>query len=109
MRTALLGVMAAILAAGAQNNEAEGQLKAAINAELVNGDLKAAIKQYGEIAAKYKNDRAVTAMALVHMGECYEKLGDAQSRRSYQRVLRDYPDPTESSVLSRSLLRRPHT
>jgi outer membrane protein assembly factor BamD (BamD/ComL family) len=89
MKSILIGTLAAILVAGAQSNEAERQLKAAMNAELVNGDLKTAIKQYGEIAAKHKNDRAVAAMALVRMAEAYHKLGDAESRKVYERVLRE--------------------
>ena len=104
MKPILMGVMAAILAAGAQSNDAERQLKVAINAELVNGDLKAAIKQYGEIAAKNKNDRVVTAMALVHMAECYRKMGDAESSKLYERVVREYADQKEAVAMARSRL-----
>jgi lipopolysaccharide biosynthesis regulator YciM len=104
MKRILIGAMAAILAAGAQNNEAEHQLKAAMNAELVNGDLKMAIKQYGEIVTKYKNDRAVSAMALVHMAECYQKLGDAESRKIYEQVVKDYADQKEAVMLARAKL-----
>jgi Tol biopolymer transport system component len=104
MKRILVGVMAAMLAAAAQNSEAERQLKAAINAELVNGDLKAAIKQYAEIAAKYKNDRAVTAMALVHMAECHQKMGEAESRQIYERVLREYADQKEPAAKARMRL-----
>src|SRR4051794_27050814 len=102
MKSILIGTLAAILAAGAQSNEAERQLKAAMNAELVNGDLKAAIKQYGEIAAKYKTDRAVAAMALVRMAEAYKKLGDAESRKVYERVLREFSDQKEATALARA-------
>src|SRR5690242_19247218 len=100
MKAILIGAMTAMLAAGAQN-EAERQLKAAMNADLVNGDLKAAIKQYGEIAAKYRSDRGVTAMALVHMAECYQKMGDAESRKIFERVVREYGDQKEAVTLAR--------
>jgi Tol biopolymer transport system component len=102
MKSILIGTLAAILVAGAQSNEAERQLKAAMNAELVNGDLKTAIKQYGEIAAKHKNDRAVAAMALVRMAEAYHKLGDAESRKVYERVLREYGDQKEAAAQARA-------
>src|SRR3954462_12495941 len=98
MKSVLLGALAVILATGAQSNEAERQLKAAMNAELVNGDLKTAIKQYGEIAAKNKNDRAVSAMALVRMAEAYRKMGDSESRNIYERVLREYGDQKEAAA-----------
>ncbi|MCC6393507.1 MAG: PD40 domain-containing protein [Bryobacterales bacterium] len=107
MKSILIGTLAAILAAGAQSNEAERQLKAAMNAELVNGDLKTAIKQYGEIAAKYaKTDRSVAATALVHMAECYQKLGNAESRKVYERVVREYADQKEAVATARVRLGR---
>jgi Tol biopolymer transport system component len=106
MKSILIGTLAAILAAGAQSSEAERQLKAAMNAELVNGDLKAAIKQYGEIAAKYKNDRAVAAMALVRMADAYQKMGDAEARKIYERVVRDYRDQKEAATVARTRLGR---
>ena len=104
MKPILMGVMAAFLAAGAQSNDAERQLKAAVNAEMVNGDLKAAIKQYGEIVSKHKNDRVVTAMALVHMAECYRKMGDAESSKLYERVVREYADQKEAVAMARARL-----
>jgi Tol biopolymer transport system component len=104
MKSILVGTLAAILAVGAQGNEAERQLKAAMNAELVNGDLKTAIKQYGEIAAKYNSDRAVAAMALVRMAEAYGKMGDAESRRIYERVVREYADQKEAVAIARARL-----
>ena len=30
--------------------------------------------------------------ALVRMADCYQKLGDAESRRIYEQVIREYPD-----------------
>ncbi|MBI3279188.1 MAG: PD40 domain-containing protein [Acidobacteria bacterium] len=106
MKSILIGALAAILAAGAQSNEAERQLKAAMNAELLNGDLKAAIKQYGEIAAKYKSDRAVAAMALVRMAEAYQKMGDAEASRTYERVVREFADQKEAVNIARARLGR---
>jgi len=91
MKRILVGVMAAMLAAGASNSEAERQLKAAMNAELVNGDLKAAIKQYGEIAAKYKN----------------AALGEIDTVRKIRSIFhKSGLDPTRYRPSSESLLRR---
>jgi lipopolysaccharide biosynthesis regulator YciM len=104
MKSILIGTLAAILAAGAESNEAERQLRAAMNAELVNGDLKVAIRQYGEIAAKYKNNRAVAAMALVRLAECYEKMGDARTRKVYEQVVRVYGDQKDAVALARTRL-----
>jgi hypothetical protein len=65
----------------------EVALKAAIDKEVVDGDLKAAIGMFRTLAASA--DRAVAAQALLRMGQCYEKLGAAESaeaRRAYAAV-----------------------
>jgi Tol biopolymer transport system component len=102
------GLIAALLAAAplaAQKPEAaETLMQAAIKKELVDGDLNGAIKQYAAIVAKYKTDRAVTAMALVHMAECYQKMGDAESRKIYEQVVKDYADQKEAVTLARARL-----
>ena len=104
--TILAAVLVAILAAGAQTKgEVERMFKAAKNAELVDGDLKAAIERYDTIVAKYsKSDRAASANALVLMAECYTKLGDAQARKIYERVVQDYSDQKEAAAVARARL-----
>jgi len=78
--------------------------KAAQNKEQVEGDLKGAIEQYKKIAGG--SDRAIAAKALVAMAECYQKLGDAEAQRIYERVLRDYADQTEAATVARAHLGR---
>ena len=69
-------------------------LQAAMKKEMVDGDLSAAIEQYKKLADC--GDRAVAAQALVRMGECCEKLGDAEAHKAYERVVRDYADQKEA-------------
>jgi Tol biopolymer transport system component len=105
MKAIVTAILAAALAASAQTGEAARQLKAARNAELVDGDLNAAIKQYAAIVSKYvKTDRAATAMALVHMAECHQKLGSAESRKLYEQVVREYADQKEAVAIARARL-----
>jgi Tol biopolymer transport system component len=94
----------ATLSAGpaAQTNAARTQMEAARKAEIVDGDLKRAIAQYSAIIDKFKADRAVVADALVHMAECYQKLGDAESKRIYERIIRDYSDQREAAAIARA-------
>jgi hypothetical protein len=99
MRRAVTGlVLAGMLLAGGvvaqQKRQQEIDLQAAIRSETVDGDLKGAIKQYGAIVAKYTNDRAVTAMALVHMAEWYQKLGDTESPKRASRLFSMYGRPS---------------
>jgi len=76
---------------------ASAQLQAAINKEVVAGDVKAAIEMYRKLADG--PDHAVAARALVRLGQCYEKLGAAQSaqaRKAYERVVTQFPDQAEA-------------
>ena len=101
----VLAVFATVmLAAGADRNpEAQRLLKAATNAELVDGHVKGAITQYQKIVDVYgKTDRATAAEALVRMAECYQKLGDTQARSVYERVVREYADQKDSVALART-------
>src|SRR5256885_1889118 len=78
----ILALLAAITIHAAQKSDsAKVMLEAAKKKEVVDGDLNAAIQQYKAIIDKFKNDRAVVADALVHMAECYQKLGDTESRK----------------------------
>src|SRR5712692_4786872 len=74
----------------AENQKPEVALKAAMDKEVVDGDLKGAIEQYRRLAQSA--NRAVAATALLHMGQCYEKLGDTEGRKAYERVVNKYAD-----------------
>jgi len=80
----------ALLLSGQQSGRADLQLQAAINKETVEGDLKGAIELYKKIAQS--SDRSVAANALLRMGQCHEKLGNAEARTAYQRLVRDFAD-----------------
>jgi len=87
-----------------QTRQAEIDLQAAIRVESVNGDLKAAIKQYETLIARYSKDRALVASALVRMAGCYQKLGDSESRRIYERVVGEFGDQAEAVAIARARL-----
>ena len=77
-------LMAVVLAAAPQQNaSAERQLEAAIHREQVLGDVKAAIEEYKKLAQG--GNRTVAAQALIHLGQCYEKLGEAQTSEARHR------------------------
>lgn len=98
-----LSLLAAMLAAGANKaQDAERQLKAAMNTELVDGNLKAAIDQYKKVAQS--GVRPLAAQALVHMAECYQKLGDSESRKIYEQIVREYADQQDALAIARSKL-----
>lgn len=87
-----------------ENRQAEIALQAAIRTESVDGDLKGAIQQYGAIVAKHRDDRPVAAKALIRMAECYQKLGDAEARKVYERVVREFGDQREQAAIASARL-----
>jgi Tol biopolymer transport system component len=96
--------MAALLAAlslpaivPAAEIKAEVALRAAMEQETVKGDLKGAVEQYRKIVTVYPQDRSIAARALLHMGACYEKLGQSDAQKAYERLLRDYPEQKEAA------------
>jgi Tol biopolymer transport system component len=110
MKTGFLLILTVTLLAGqpvwaaAQSTEAGKLLQRAIQKESVDGDAKAALDLYKKALSAAKNDRAVAAEALVRMGQCHEKLGSAEARAAYERVLRDYPDQADKVQIARQRL-----
>src|SRR5437762_8362393 len=79
-------------------------MKAAQQKADVQGDLKGAIDDYKQIVANARGNRALAAEALVHMAECYQKLGDAESQKIYERIVREFADQKEAAGIARSHL-----
>ena len=107
MKSILMLAVLALVVGGQAANQAEVQLQAAIKAEVFDGNLKVAIERYQEIITTFRSDRPIVAKALVRMGQCYEKLGEAQAseaRQAYERVVRDFADQTDAAQEARALL-----
>jgi Tol biopolymer transport system component len=69
--------------------------------ERADGNLEEAIKLYQRIVREFPQDRALSARALVQIGQCYEKLGNAEARKAYERVVRDFADQAEPVRVAR--------
>jgi Tol biopolymer transport system component len=69
--------------------------------ERADGNLDEAIKLYQRIVREFAKDRALSARALVQIGQCYEKLGSAEARKAYERVVRDFADQAEPVRVAR--------
>jgi Tol biopolymer transport system component len=92
--TLLLALSVAIApAARGQSNDALAvELQSAIQKEMVQGDLKGALTQYRNILNRARSNRDIAARALVRIGQCQEKLGIAEARQAYERVVREFGD-----------------
>jgi Tol biopolymer transport system component len=106
MNKLLLAMMigAALLLGGPQSDRPDQQLQSAINKEVVEGDLKGAIELYKKIAAQPGAGRTTVATALLRMGQCHEKLGNAEARTAYERVVREFGDQAEVAAEARTRL-----
>jgi Tol biopolymer transport system component len=109
MRKTRLPVLVALLIlttaiTAQQAPSADVAFKAAMHREVVEGNLPAAIDEYKAIIARFPNDRIVGAKALVQLGGCYEKLGQADARKTYEQVIRDYADQGDAAAQARARL-----
>jgi Tol biopolymer transport system component len=101
---ALVLAAAFTLLAADKPDPAKVMFEAAKKKELIDGDLNAAIAQYKTIVSKFAGQRAVVADALIHMAECYQKLGDAQASKIFEQVLNQYGDQKEAVATARAHL-----
>jgi Tol biopolymer transport system component len=69
--------------------------------ERSEGKLQEAIQLYQRAAAAAGKNRALAAKALVEAGQCYQKLGNTESRKLFERVVNEYGDQKEAVALAR--------
>lgn len=68
------------------------------------GDLKAAITIYERIVNNANADRSIRAKAQLHIGMCYEKLGNTEAVKAYEAVLSQFPGEDDVVVEARNRL-----
>ncbi len=74
------------------------ELQSAIQRETVQGDIRGALKQYERILSRAgKSDRETAARTLLRIGQCHEKLGSAEARKAYERLVRDFGDQKDAA------------
>jgi Tol biopolymer transport system component len=91
----IAGFALILVSTGYPQQSAEQLFQSAIYKEEVEGELDAAIKIYKTIIDEYPENRSAAAKALLHTGLCYEKLGNAQASKAYERVVRNFADQAE--------------
>src|SRR5215467_15130361 len=100
----LCGVLALTVVAGQKQSTPEALLGAAIHQDEAEGNLESAIASYKKFLAHYANNRPLAAKAQYHLGLAYEKLGNAEARKAYEKLLRDYGDQTTIATEARKRL-----
>jgi len=97
----LFGAVLILASPQQKDTSPEVLLGTAIHQQEAEGDLEAAIATYKQFLARHANRRPLAAKAQFHLGLCYEKLGNAEARKAYERVVRDYPDQQEIAAQAR--------
>ncbi len=98
-------IIAITMAFGFQNSSEHKVLfeKAKYTME-TKGDLNGAIQLFEEIIQKYPNERAYAAKSQLYIGICFEKLGQKEAQKAYQRVIKDFADQSEVVAEARTRL-----
>ncbi|MCJ7629208.1 MAG: tetratricopeptide repeat protein, partial [Longimicrobiales bacterium] len=83
---------------------AEELYQSGLYQEEVQGNLDRAIDLFGRILIRFPDNRAVGARAQLHIGLCYEKLGQQEAQQAYRRVIADFPDHASEVAVARDRL-----
>lgn len=96
----LLGFQVAIAADNITAVFQQGLIEEEANRNLTN-----AIAAYEQVVRHLDDQRRLAATAVFRLGECYRKLGqNPEATAAYQRILREFPDETTLTKLSRENL-----
>jgi Tol biopolymer transport system component len=94
----------ALSSVSANDQRARVLMQAAEAKDKVEGDMNAAIKLYKDAVKEAGSNRALVAQALVKMAEAYQKLGDAEAQKIYQRVVLEFSDQKGPLAIARGRL-----
>jgi len=95
-----LGNLTSIQAQDAEQLFQQGMMK-----EEGEGNLKAAISIYNKVVNNDAAKRLLRAKALLQVGICYEKLGNQNARKSYQKLISEYSDQSAIVALGKQKLK----
>jgi Tol biopolymer transport system component len=91
-----LALVVAFVLMDAGQQSAEQLYKAGLYEEEVGGNLQNAIGIYQDTLKRFPDNRGIAAMAQLHIGLCYDKLGTAEAEKAFQKVLDNYPEQSEA-------------
>lgn len=100
----ILLITMALIASAVHAQSPDVRFRAAKQKETVEGDLRSAIQMYQEVADSKESSRDLAAQALLRLGRCYEKLGSTESKKAYERVVRQYGDQAQVAGEARQRL-----
>ncbi|MGH9720046.1 MAG: hypothetical protein ACRD8O_07520, partial [Bryobacteraceae bacterium] len=94
-------VCLAVAAPAQKISQPELLFREALHKQQVEGDLSAAIKLYERVVSSATSNRPLAAKALLELARCYEKQGNAEARKTYERLVRDFADQSDAARQAR--------
>ena len=109
IKTRFVALTALTLLLALSANFAAGQsgydlCQQALKKERAEGKLPEAIQLYQRIIKNFPKDRAIAAKAWLQLGICYEKQGNAEARKTFERVVKEFADQSDSVALAKDRL-----
>lgn len=101
---AILVAVAALVVGRVSAQSGYDLFQKALAAERADGDMQQAIRLYERVAKEFTNDRALTAKALLRLGDCYQKVGEAKAQAVFEQVARQFADQTDAAAEARTRL-----
>ena len=74
------------------SQDAEQLFQKGLIKEEGEGSLQEAIDIYNQVAENVSANRSLRAKALLHVGICYEKLGQEKAKNAYKKLIADFAD-----------------
>jgi WD40 repeat protein len=95
--------LAGALTAGADQSAREVFERARL-LEAANPESTEVLKLYGQAVALAKNDRPLTAQALLGLGRAQERAGQYEARATYARIMKEYAEQAGAAQFARERL-----
>jgi hypothetical protein len=96
-----------VFAATPRTQSHDVRLRAAQQKETVDGDPRAAITLYRQLADDRTTPPEIAAKAILQIGRCYERLGNnevSEARKAYERVVAQYAGQSASVAEAKTRL-----
>jgi Tol biopolymer transport system component len=108
IRTIVVLFMACLLGASvfSISQSASALFEQGLMKENAEGDLAGAILVFNRVLADQSADPSIRAKAQLHIGMCFEKLGQGEARAAYQKVIDGYPQQIQEVALARERMAR---
>jgi Tol biopolymer transport system component len=103
-RAAVLIVVAGLAMSHVTAQSGYDLFQKALAAERADGNMQQVIQLYERIAKEFAADRALAAKALLRLGDCYQKVGEAKAQAVFEQVVRQFADQTDAAAEARARL-----